>query len=87
MGGEVCDVFFRDILECIKALYGDPELAQYMTFAPERHYTDENMDVRLYHDMHTAKWWWATQVSDQLYSLSSLISRLLLEQCCASRAT
>ncbi|KAF5312199.1 hypothetical protein D9619_003824 [Psilocybe cf. subviscida] len=43
MGGEVCNVFFRNILECIKALYGDPELAQYMMFALERHYTDENM--------------------------------------------
>ncbi|KAJ7248067.1 hypothetical protein C8J57DRAFT_1522618 [Mycena rebaudengoi] len=29
--------------------------------APERHYADEDHTMRLYHDMHTGKWWWATQ--------------------------
>ncbi|KAJ7739261.1 hypothetical protein DFH07DRAFT_965821 [Mycena maculata] len=61
VGGEAYDVYFRDILECVKALFGDPELAAHLKVAPERHYADEDQTVRLYHDMHTGKWWWATQ--------------------------
>ena len=61
--GELYDVWFRDIIKCIKALFGDPNLAAYLVFAPERHYKDANKTERLYHDMHTGKWWWATQVS------------------------
>ncbi|KAJ7204055.1 hypothetical protein GGX14DRAFT_398364 [Mycena pura] len=62
VGGEAYDVYFRDILECVKALYGDPEFAVHLKVAPERHYADEDQTVRLYHDMHTGKWWWATQI-------------------------
>ncbi|KAJ7239693.1 hypothetical protein C8J57DRAFT_1438986 [Mycena rebaudengoi] len=61
VGGEAYDVYFRDILECVRALYGDPEFAAHLKVAPERHYADEDHTVRLYHDMHTGKWWWATQ--------------------------
>ncbi|KAH7905034.1 hypothetical protein BJ138DRAFT_1233443 [Hygrophoropsis aurantiaca] len=61
VGDETFDLFSRDILECIRALYGDPEHAQYLSFAPERHYTDANKTECLYHEMHTGKWWWSTQ--------------------------
>ncbi|KAJ7483092.1 hypothetical protein B0H11DRAFT_2417306 [Mycena galericulata] len=61
VGGEAYDVYFRDILECVKALFGDPEFAVHLKVAPEHHYADEDQTVRLYHDMHTGKWWWATQ--------------------------
>lgn len=56
------DVYFRDVLQCIKSLYGDPEFAPYLIFAPEKHYLDEEGGTRLYHDLHTGRWWWATQV-------------------------
>jgi hypothetical protein len=62
VAGEAFDVHFRDIIECIKALFGDPEMAQYLILAPERHYIDEDKTIRCYHDMHTGKWWWNTQV-------------------------
>jgi len=62
IGGEVNDLYFRDIIECIKALYSDPDFAPYLVFLPEQHFTDEGMETRLYHDMHTGKWWWSTQV-------------------------
>ncbi|KAJ7444241.1 hypothetical protein B0H11DRAFT_2342850 [Mycena galericulata] len=73
VGGEAYDVYFRDILECVKALFGDPEFAAHLKVSPERHYADEDQTVRLYHDMHTGKWWWATQVS-----LRSMPDALLL---------
>ncbi|KAG2153819.1 hypothetical protein DEU56DRAFT_725961 [Suillus clintonianus] len=62
IAGEAFDVFYRDIIECIKALYGDPDFADFLIFAPERHYADEDHTVWLFHDMHTGKWWWDTQM-------------------------
>ncbi|KAG2335638.1 hypothetical protein BDR05DRAFT_978923 [Suillus weaverae] len=63
VAGESIDVYYCDIIECIKSLYGDPDFARYLTFAPERHYTDEDQTICLFHDMHTGKWWWNTQIS------------------------
>ncbi|KAG1839152.1 hypothetical protein F4604DRAFT_1599775 [Suillus subluteus] len=61
VAGEAFDVHYRDVIECVKALYGDPDFAEHLTFAPERHYADEDQTTRLFHDMHTGKWWWDTQ--------------------------
>ncbi|KZT66802.1 hypothetical protein DAEQUDRAFT_714317 [Daedalea quercina L-15889] len=53
-----CQCFtFRDV----HALWGDPEFAPLLVIAPERHYADANKMIRVYFDMHTGKWWWATQ--------------------------
>lgn len=65
VGGEAFEVYLRDVLECIRALYGDPAFARHLVFLPERHYADPDCTMRLYHDMHTGKWWWAAQVSVQ----------------------
>lgn len=62
VGEEVCEVFFRDVIACIRALFGDPDFAMYLVLVPEKHYTDDRKTVRMYHDMHTGKWWWSTQV-------------------------
>ncbi|KAJ7463204.1 hypothetical protein FB451DRAFT_1494005 [Mycena latifolia] len=61
VGGEAFDVYFRPVVDCLKALYGDPEFAQDLVFMPERHYADADKTIRLYDDMHTAEWWWRTQ--------------------------
>ncbi|KAG1846300.1 hypothetical protein C8R48DRAFT_750603 [Suillus tomentosus] len=61
VAGESFDVYYHDIIECVKSLYGDPDFARYLTFAPERHYTDKDQTVCLFHDMHTGKWWWNMQ--------------------------
>ncbi|KAI0338542.1 hypothetical protein BDW22DRAFT_1409533 [Trametopsis cervina] len=61
VAGEPHILYYRDIIECIRSLFGTSEFAQYLVFAPERHYTDETRTTRLYHDMHTGKWWWWTQ--------------------------
>ena len=62
IAGEAFDIFHRDILECIQELFGKPELAAVMKFAPERHYADKDETVRIYSDLHTGRWWWGTQV-------------------------
>ncbi|KAJ3553227.1 hypothetical protein NP233_g12696 [Leucocoprinus birnbaumii] len=61
VGGESFEFFSRDILECIKSIWKDPQFANELIVEPEHHYTDEDETVRMYHDMHTGKWWWNTQ--------------------------
>ncbi|KAH7903744.1 hypothetical protein BJ138DRAFT_1020140, partial [Hygrophoropsis aurantiaca] len=77
VAGESFDVYFRDIIQCVKALYGDPEFAQHLVFSPERHYADENQTQRLYHDMHTGKWWWKKQSLEQDKPGATIIPILL----------
>ncbi|KAJ3716762.1 hypothetical protein DFJ43DRAFT_1043218 [Lentinula guzmanii] len=61
IAGQAFDLYRRDILECIQALYGNPDHCQYLCFTPERHYADADKTIRLYHDFNTGKWWWDTQ--------------------------
>ncbi|KAI0055803.1 hypothetical protein BV25DRAFT_1815128 [Artomyces pyxidatus] len=63
VAGESYPVYYRDPMECIKALYGDPEFAPHLVYAPERHYVDDDQTIRLYGEMHTGKWWWRVQVT------------------------
>ncbi|KAG2050949.1 hypothetical protein BDR06DRAFT_990636 [Suillus hirtellus] len=57
-----CQPRFVHHKACVAALYSDPEHAQYLSFAPERHYADADKTQCLYHDLCTGEWWWATQV-------------------------
>ncbi|KAF7292558.1 hypothetical protein MIND_01153100 [Mycena indigotica] len=59
--GEVFDLYSRNILDCIRALYGDSNFAPHLLVLPERHYIDKDRTIRMYHNMNTGKWWWATQ--------------------------
>ncbi|KAG2361073.1 hypothetical protein BDR07DRAFT_1451775 [Suillus spraguei] len=61
VANEAFDVYFCDIIECIKALFSDPNFADFLVFAPERHYANKDKTIRLYHEMHTRKWWWNSQ--------------------------
>ncbi|TFY51720.1 hypothetical protein EVJ58_g10417 [Rhodofomes roseus] len=61
ISGERFDMFNRDVIECARALWGDAEHTPYLCFTPARHYADADQTLRLYHDMDTGEWWWATQ--------------------------
>ncbi|KAI0649799.1 hypothetical protein C8Q79DRAFT_902444 [Trametes meyenii] len=61
VANEAFEVYVRDIVQCIHALLGDPEFAPLLLLVPERHYADPNHKTRVYFDMNTGKWWWATQ--------------------------
>ncbi|KAJ7212297.1 hypothetical protein GGX14DRAFT_534532 [Mycena pura] len=58
---KIFNVYFHDVLWCVRALYGDPEFANCLINLPKRHHTDEQKLIRLWHDMHTDEWWWNTQ--------------------------
>ena len=63
IAGETVTVYARNIISCIKALYGDAAFAPHLIFRPERHYEKfGTRRHRLYHDMHTGNWWWEIQV-------------------------
>ncbi|KAJ7814888.1 hypothetical protein B0H14DRAFT_3090055 [Mycena olivaceomarginata] len=51
VNGEAFHLYSRDILECVRALWGDSEFAPYL------------FTIRMYHNMHTGKWWWSTQTA------------------------
>lgn len=59
---ETFNFYRRDILPCIEALYGDPDFAPHLKFAPERRYVDPDHTIRIFHDMETGNWWRKTQV-------------------------
>ena len=63
MVDEVFEVYHRDIIQCLRALYGDPEFASHLIFKPEKHFSvdEDGEESSHYHDMHTGKWWWKTQ--------------------------
>ncbi|KAI0634746.1 hypothetical protein C8Q77DRAFT_1253414 [Trametes polyzona] len=61
VAGQAYEIFYRDVLACIQALYGDPEFAGLLVFAPEKHYSNADHTMRVYFDLHTGKWWWETQ--------------------------
>ncbi|KAJ7736986.1 hypothetical protein DFH07DRAFT_753191 [Mycena maculata] len=63
VNGKVFHLYSRDILDCVRALWGDTEFAPYLFVAPERHYIDKDKTIRMYHNMHTGKRWWSTQAA------------------------
>ncbi|KAH8991902.1 hypothetical protein EDB86DRAFT_3065110 [Lactarius hatsudake] len=63
IGGERLSFYFWNVLQCIRTLFGDPEFAHELAFAPERHYLDPECMCHVYSEMHTGDWWWAVQTS------------------------
>ncbi|KAI0038969.1 hypothetical protein FA95DRAFT_1504825 [Auriscalpium vulgare] len=68
--GETYELFYRDIMQCVRHLYSNPEFLQTMAFTPECHYADDAAEpadgaarprTRVYGQMHTGKWWWHIQ--------------------------
>ena len=62
IGGEQLDFYYRDVLECIRSLFGNPQFTQDLAFVPERHYTSPDCTCRLYNEMYMGDWWWTVQV-------------------------
>ena len=60
--GETHEFFCRDIIDCVKELYGRHDFVPHLKFKPEWHYADPDQTIRIYGDMHTGRWWWKIQV-------------------------
>ncbi|KAH9003605.1 hypothetical protein EDB83DRAFT_2509552 [Lactarius deliciosus] len=78
IGGETLHLYYRDIIQCLRSLFGDPKLARDMVFAPERHYTERDRTCRVYSDMHTGDWWWAVQTSLESHQPGATVIPVIL---------
>ena len=72
VSNKVCELFFQDIIQCIRALFRDPDFAPYLIFTPKRHYADNNKEEMIYHDMYTGAWWRFMQVSMQMINVATM---------------
>lgn len=62
------EFYYCEIIPCIRSLFGDPELAHDLVFAPGRHYADAAQTCQIFNEMHTGNWWWSVQVCDATQS-------------------
>ena len=42
---------------------GNPLYKESLEYAPQRHYMDEEGNIRVFEEMWTGDWWWNTQVN------------------------
>jgi hypothetical protein len=54
-------VFYRDIVHCVEYLLAQTAYREDIVYRPVREY--DGSGERVYSEMHTADWWWETQVS------------------------
>jgi len=59
---EEVEFWRRNPVECVRELIGNPAFEGFMKYAPERHYEDEELAIRIYDEMATGDWWWEVQV-------------------------
>lgn len=60
---ETLELWFRDPVECVKELLGNPAFKDSMRYAPEQIFDDPEHTVRRFSEMWTGDWWWQQQVS------------------------
>lgn len=65
---EELELWFRDPVECIRELIGNPLFQAKMVFAPEKLYEDEGGEEEVRNEMNTGKWWWQIQVSTTAFT-------------------
>lgn len=61
---EQLEIWYRDPIECIKELIGNPIFKKRLAYAPVRHYRDRQGKERQVDEMWTGDWWWTMQVSE-----------------------
>ncbi|EIW79697.1 hypothetical protein CONPUDRAFT_43595, partial [Coniophora puteana RWD-64-598 SS2] len=58
---EELELWWRNPVDCIKELLGNPLLDGSIVYAPEQIFDDEDAKVRQYEEMWTGDWWWEMQ--------------------------
>ena len=72
IGDKTLEFYYRDVVECIRLLYGDPQFVQDLILAPEQHYTSPECTCCIYNKMYTGDWWWTVQVCN--YDLMTIVT-------------
>lgn len=58
---EVLELWYRNPVECIQELLGNPLFKDYLHYAPTRIHK-RSTGKRVFHEAWTAQWWWKAQV-------------------------
>ncbi|KAJ7674410.1 hypothetical protein B0H17DRAFT_1207991 [Mycena rosella] len=58
---ETAELWFRDPVECIKELIGNPAFKDVMDYAPKQLFVDKEGKEERINEMSTARWWWEMQ--------------------------
>ncbi|KAF8893149.1 hypothetical protein BD779DRAFT_1468164 [Infundibulicybe gibba] len=58
---EEMELWFRNPIDCVKELIGNPTFKDHISYTPERVFTSNNGDNRVLDEMWMADWWWDTQ--------------------------
>ncbi|KAF7370021.1 hypothetical protein MSAN_00632100 [Mycena sanguinolenta] len=61
MRREQVELWWRDPVECVKELIGNPAFRDVMRYAPEKLYADKDGTIEVVDEMWTASWWWEIQ--------------------------
>jgi len=70
---ESVELWFRNPVECISELIGNPAFDGSISYVPERVYADPEGRNRIYDEMWTGDWWWDTQVRSIERELSVML--------------
>lgn len=63
MRREQNELWWRDPVECVAELMGNPVFRNAMRYAPEKLYADRDETDEVVNEMWTASWWWELQAS------------------------
>ncbi|KAF8883572.1 hypothetical protein BD779DRAFT_1612257 [Infundibulicybe gibba] len=58
---EDLELWYRNPIDCVKELIGNPAFKDYISYTPERVFTSHNGEDRILDEMWTGDWWWDTQ--------------------------
>jgi Plavaka transposase len=59
---ETLEFYSRNVLSCIRGLFGFLSFTHDLVFCPERVYTNPERTEYIYNEIHTGDLWWAVQV-------------------------
>ncbi|KAI0085458.1 hypothetical protein BDY19DRAFT_896743 [Irpex rosettiformis] len=59
---EELELWFRNPIECIRELIGNPLFVEKMVFTPEKVFEDSKGEEEVRNEMNTGKWWWEIQM-------------------------
>jgi hypothetical protein len=73
---EPMHLFYRDALDCVEYMFGNPLFANHMDFCPVRLYQDAEQTIRVYSEWMTGNAAWEMQVR-LIFSSSLALSEVL----------
>lgn len=70
---EDLELWYRDPVECIREILGNPLFRDCTRYAPERLYTKQDGGERVVDECWTGDWWWDVQVCSPVPKLASVV--------------